>query len=411
MKSLEQIIARKIIGSGPLTFETFMEMALYYPDLGYYASPTKSIGREGDFYTSPHLHPAFGALLGRQLLEMWVVMGRPALFHAVEMGAGMGYLCKDILDYLRTPSGDTTLQEKKKGFLHSLHYVIVEPYSHFEEQQRALVKNPGEDPLPPFHSFLRKGRHRGGDHEGTAKCSGCIRWVKSLDELADVTGCILSNELLDAFPVHLIEMDDKLKEVYISLDAGTFREVLDEISTPEIEKYINEHAPELPRGYRTEINLRMKDWLRDVDRTLSRGFLLTIDYGYTAREYYSDDRTKGTLLCYHKHLFNENPYQLVGEQDITAHVNFSSLKRWGEGLGLKTLGYCGQGIYLIASGIDDVITELYSGSTDYLSEVSKIKGLIMPQGMGESHRVMIQYKGDGVPELHGFSMRNLAGIL
>ncbi len=183
------------------------------------------------------------------------------------------------------------------------------------------------------------------------------------------------------------------------------------MSSQEIVDYISQFSINLHPGYRTEINLRIRNWLEELNSILSTGFLLTIDYGYSSKEYYSEDRIKGTLLCYHRHLYNENPYQHIGEQDITAHVNFSSLKLWGDELGLKTIGYCSQGTFLAASGIDEVIIELYFHSADYLSEISKIKGLIMPQGMGESHSVMIQFKGDGLPELRGFSMRNLRGNL
>ncbi|MEW6600245.1 MAG: SAM-dependent methyltransferase, partial [Nitrospirota bacterium] len=205
---------------------------------------------------------------------------------------------------------------------------------------------------------------------------------------------------------HLVEMGNKLKEVYVTYNGREFVETLDDISSQDLVHYFRQHNIELQSGYRTEINLRIRKWLEDVNNSLSRGFLLTVDYGYSAREYYYEDRTKGTLLCYHMHLFNENPYQHIGEQDITSHVNYSSLKIWGEELGIKTLGYCPQGTFLVASGIDEVITELYSGSSDYFNEISKIKGLIVPQGLGESHSVMVQYKGEGLPELRGFSMRN-----
>lgn len=379
MTPLEQIIFERTKKEGPITFEAFMEMALYYPDLGYYSSPETNIGKKGDFYTSPHLHPAFGAMIAKQLIEMWEFMGKPSEFNAVEIGAGSGYLCKDIFDYLNKPSDDPSLPEIKRAFLDSLKYIIVEPYGHFEKKQRALLK--------------------GGASEK-------VSWVKSLKELPAITGCIFSNELPDAFPVHLVQMEDELKEVYVTSEGGEFKEELSKISTGDLIDVISQFQLKLAPGYRTEINLQIKKWLKDITDVLSEGFLLTIDYGYTAREYYSDDRTKGTLLCYHKHLFNELPYQHIGEQDITAHINFSSLKKWGEELGLKTIGYCPQGTYLISLGIDKVITELYAGSPDYLGEISKIKGLIMPQGMGESHSVMVQYKGERLPGLRGFEMRN-----
>ena len=162
-------------------------------------------------------------------------------------------------------------------------------------------------------------------------------------ELSAIEGCILSNELLDAFPVHLVEMDEELKEIYVAVADGHFTEIKGALSTDSLASYLKEFSIELPAGYRTEINLRIRDWLASSSEILSKGFILTIDYGYPAREYYSEERNRGTLLCYYHHQVNENPYQNIGVQDITAHVNFSSVKKWGEEFGLKTLGFCNQG--------------------------------------------------------------------
>lgn len=344
-----------------------MEMALYEPGLGYYASEKTEIGKAGDFYTSSHLHPAFGAMIGRQVEEMWEVMKRPTDFHVIEIGAGAGYMCKDILNYLT-----------KRDFFNLLTYVIVEHSPFMQHKQEKLLEG-----------FL----HR-------------VKWCSSLKEAGSIRGCILSNELLDAFPVHLIEMEDELREVYVDADRGTLFEIKGDVSTGAIADYLNEFSIELPKGYRTEINLRIKDWLRSVDEVLSEGFILAIDYGYSAQDYYSDDRNRGTLLCYYKHQINEDPYKNIGEQDITAHVNFSSVKKWGEDIGLKTLGFCQQGVFLIALGIDEIINELHESSPDYLFEVAKIKGLILPGTMGETHKVIVQYKGRGLPEPKGFSIKN-----
>ena len=390
MSDLEQIVINKIRQEGPITFEAFMDMALYYPELGYYASPGTVIGRKGDFYTSPHLHPIFGAMVARQLMEMWEVMGRPQEFHAIEMGAGAGYLCKDILDYL---SATSNVAEE---FMKAMKLVIVEPYQHFEDAQRKLLDNDANDSSQL--SFSKGGQ--------------TITWVQSLPALGrDITGCIFSNELPDAFPVHIVEMDNELMEVYINVKGEKFVEEKGELSTEELSGYIGQFSAGLSSGYRTEINLRIRGWLREISSVLKEGFLMTIDYGYSAREYYDDERSRGTLLCYYNHNFNESPYQHIGKQDITAHVNFSSLKEQGVEFGLKQLGYCPQGTYLTASGIDEVIMELYKDSPDYLTEISKVKGLIFPQGMGVSHQVMVQYKGEGVAELRGFSMRNLVNNL
>jgi SAM-dependent MidA family methyltransferase len=397
MNPLEQIIIDRIKREGPITFETFMDMALYHPEYGYYASSAARIGREGDFFTSSHLHPVFGAMICRQLFEMWRTMGKPPAFDIVEMGAGHGYLAKDILEYLKHAP------ETMSGFSDAARYSIVEQYAHFEEKQRTVLFS-APPSFPP-----KKG-------EAPTKSTGGrdfppVTWVRSLNELKDIKGCMLSNELLDAFPVHLIRMNGTLHEIVINHSGNEFIEETRDVSSGDILNYFTLFSVRLPQEYRTEVNLRIKEWLEDVTAVLKEGFLLTIDYGYSANEYYSDDRTAGTLLCYRGHAFNDSPYRNIGRQDITAHVNFSSLKLWGDGLGLKTVGYCPQGTFLTAAGIDEVITELYADSADYLSEISKIKRLIFPQGMGESHNVMIQFKGDNIPSLRGFSMRNQVDLL
>ena len=364
--NLERRIIERIEKEGPITFETFMEMALYEPGLGYYASERTEIGKAGDFYTSPHLHPAFGAMIGRQIEEMWKVMKKPSEFSVVEIGAGAGYMCKDIIDYLG-----------KRSFSPSA-YIIVETNPFMRHKQEKLLEG-----------IFDK-----------------VKWVSSLKDVGTIKGSIISNELLDAFPVHIIEMEDELREIYVAVDHKTLTETKKDLSTDAIADYIKEFSIELTEEYRTEINLRIKDWLNSVDEILSEGFILTIDYGYPAWNYYSDYRNRGTLLCYHKHQLVENPYQNIGEQDITTHVNFSSVKKWGETLGLKTLGFCQQGAFLIALGIDEIMKELYENSKDYLFEVAKIKGLILPGTMGETHKVIIQYKGKGYPELRGFSIKN-----
>ncbi len=367
MNKLEKKIIDKIKKQGPLTFENFMEMALYEPGLGYYATNKLEIGKAGDFYTSQHVHSIFGSMLGRQIKGMWEIMGKPSNFLIIEPGAGVGYTCKDIMDYLN-----------KEGLLGSFTYVIIEKNSFFQEKQKNLLEN-----------YLDN-----------------VTWSDSLAELDKMKGCIFSNELLDSFPVHLIQMDDELKEIHVTADNNNLHELRGHPHNSALADYVKEFSLELPEGYRTEINLRIKDWLVTIQHILSEGFILTIDYGYPSHEYYSPERNRGTLLCYHKHETTENPYMNVGEQDMTAHINFSSVKKWGEELGFDTLGFCNQGTYLVSLGIDEMIQELLANQKDYLFEVAKIKKLILPGTIGETHKVMIQYKGKQIPELRGFSMKN-----
>lgn len=357
-------LRERIRDKGPLTFAKFMSMALYEPELGYYTSPRTTIGRTGDFYTSPHLHAIFGWMLGKQIEEMssWLKDGKLAI---IEQGPGKGLLAKDILDYLR-----------KTGLYQEIEYFIVEMNPYLRERQKELLK----------------------DHKEK------ILWLESLSGLEEkeLKGILISNELLDAFPVHVVEMTEEgLKEIYVTADDGSFMEILGPPSTPELEKYIKTFAEEeFPPGYRTEVNLQMKNWLRDVSSVLKEGFIITIDYGYPAWDYYSPERPRGTLLGYYRHQVTENFYENIGNVDLTAHVNFSALKKWGEESGLKCIGFCPQGTYLISAGID----ELMAGMDPF--ELAKIKGLLLPGTIGGTHKVMVQYKGEGGPELKGFTLRN-----
>lgn len=373
MNPLQKKIVEKIKEEGPITFEQFMSMALYDPDLGYYNTESGKIGREGDFYTSSHLHPVFGAMIGRQITEMWDVMGRPDNFSIVEMGGGAGYVCKDLLGSLR-----------HTDFYSALQYIIIERSPVMRDNQQKLL----------------------------SEFSGKVKWVAALNECGSITGCILSNELLDAFPVHLLRMEDSLKEIYLDFDAENgLVERTGDLSSNEIADYFREFSIEIRKGHTTEVNLAIRDWLHEINEALLRGFILTIDYGYPSWDYYSEDRDRGTLMCYRKHQVSENPYVNIGEQDITAHVNFSAVKKWGEELGIKTAGFCGQGVFLVSLGIEDDLKRIAEGTKDYVFEIARIKKLILPQGMGESHKVLVQYKGPEPPGLRGFSIRNQIRIL
>ncbi len=368
---LKELIIERVRREGRISFRDYMETALYHPEYGYYTRGIERIGPEGDFYTSPHLHRIFGEAVGLQICEMLRHLDEGGELKVVEIGGGKGYLAEGVLIRLIEELGGRNIE-----------YLIVEKNRRWAESQK---------------DYLSGFKHH-------------LRWTSSLDEISPFKGVILSNELFDAFPVHLIEYRSGFKEVFLEVRAGELVEVLSDIKNPALLEYINEYEiPEI-EGYRTEVNLEMKGFLNVLSGVLREGFVLTIDYGYPAWEYYLPERTRGTLLCYHRHTVSENPYRLVGEQDITAHINFTSLVRWGREVGFEPLGYAPQGTFLISLGIDRLIQQNLEKDRGFERELPKIKGLLL--GMGDTHKVLVQYKGENLPTgLSGFSLRNRLSLL
>ena len=373
MNELEGLIRQRIERDGPMTFEAYMSHALYEPGLGYYTSTGTEIGRGGDFYTSPHLHPIFGQMLGRQVEELWEALGRPGEFKIIEPGGGRGFLAYDMLEYLRN-----------RDIYTHLAYTLIELNPAMAERQRELLK----------------------DHTDR------LAWATELSQAGEA-GIIVSNELLDALPVRMVRMgEDGIEEVCVGINEGRLVEVFAQPRTGAIENYLEEFGVELSAGYRTEVCLALRGWVRRAAAAITRGFIITIDYGYPAENYYAEERDRGTLLCYRQHRVDEDPLDMPGQKDITAHVNFSSLKRWGEAEGLQCEGFSRQGPYLVSMGIDETISSLYAHRPDFAEHINKIKGLIMPGAMGDTHYVMVQSKGvelDG--PLRGFLMKDEARSL
>ena len=362
---LEVFLRERIAQDGPIPFVDFMQQCLYNPRWGYYAAPRQRIGKEGDFFTSSSVHSLFGRLVFRQLRQMAEILGGET-FTVVEQGAGEGHLCLDILNAARTEDPD---------FYHRLDYVLVEI---------------GED-----------GRRR--QKELLAEHASRVKWV-DFDQLEPVVGCFLSNELVDAFPVHLVEQTAQgLSEVYVDWQNGAFQEKMGSLSTPRIEEYFSRLGITLREGNRAEVNLAAEDWMSAVAQKLQRGFVITIDYGYQAQELFSPLRRTGTLLCYQHHQTNENPLENVGQQDITSHVDFTTLPLVGEEFGLKPLYFGPQYRFLMGLGFVEELMKLQADLKDPKEERAlrmTLKNLIMPdQGMGETFKVLVQGKQVGTPKL------------
>jgi SAM-dependent MidA family methyltransferase len=336
-------------------------------------------GKGGDFYTSPCVHPLFGGLIAKQLSQMSEQLGG-GFFDVVEQGGGRGFLCEDILQWAK---------KNASAFYQRLRYHLIETSPH----------------------LLKEQRERLGEHEKEGK----VFWMdpEAFQEGKNLMeGCFLSNELVDAFPVHQVIFDHgNLREIYVTQDHGRLAEQWGELSEPRIASYFQSIGIKLQEGQRAEVNLKALDWVEKVARCLGKGFVLTIDYGYLAKELYGSHRRKGTLLCYYQHQTSENPYERLGEQDITSHVNFTSLIQKGEEVGLHLTGLVPQYRFLLALGLLQEMESLgrEMSEMDALRLRLTLKHLIEPEiGMGEVFKVLIQHKGIDQPPLDG--LRDLGSI-
>ncbi len=306
---LQQLIIEHIQQEGPITFADYMRMALYEPGYGYYVTGPAKMGWEGDYYTSTDVSTFFAHSMGRQLYQMWELLGLPTPFVVLEQGAGRGNLVKGIQAW--------AAQE-----------------------------------FPNFHSAL--------DYRSEDINTG----QDALSGEADHPSVILSNELVDAFPVHIVELRDKrLYEVYVTVQPdGHLYELLAEPSSPEVACYLDNYKipwQTFEDGWRAEINLDALRWIAQTARRLMapsqtrkrRGFILTIDYGDKAQELYTSSRPYGTLACYFQHQLTGRPLIRPGEQDITAHVNFSALINEGRRQGLHLHSFTTQRQWLTEMGI------------------------------------------------------------
>ncbi len=313
----ERAIRRRIARHGPITFAEYMERALYGTG-GYYSR--NAVGT--DYYTSPQVHPAFGALLAVQLFQFWRLLDRPHPFYVIEPGAGDGLLARDIRN------AAAHLPER---FSNSLHYVACDRHS-----VSRGVRSPSTGTL----------------------VADALRLP-----LRHVTGCIISNELLDALPAHRVRKErGTLRELYVSIQSdvadgyeGQFEEVTGDLSTPDLESRLSDLGISLSDGQTAEICLSLDDWAESMAATLDTGFVLTIDYGRSAHDLYDPVyRPHGTLVTYRSHRQTDTPLMDTGRQDITAQVDFTSVQLAGERAGLTTLGNMPQGRFLSRLGLQTI---------------------------------------------------------
>ena len=347
-------IAREIAAAGGwLSFARYMELALHAPGLGYYSAGSTKFGTAGDFVTAPSLGRVFGRTLARQAAQI-LHAGIPDL---VELGAGDGRLARDLLAELEALG---SLPQR---------YLILETSADLRARQRDLLRR------------------------DVPRLAGRVEWLDTLP--ASLTALVLGNEVLDAMPVHIIEVSaGGVAERGVTLAGGEFQWQ----SRPATGALLAAaQALALPPGYITEINLAAQSFVATLAAALERGVALFIDYGFPAAEYYHPQRSEGTLMCHYRHRAHGDPFAWPGLTDITAHVDFTAMAHAGERAGLHVAGFAAQAPFLIGCGILDSLAATGAPeSIPYIRAASSVQKLLAPSEMGELFKVLALAKSEPI---------------
>ncbi|MFD2612785.1 class I SAM-dependent methyltransferase [Paenibacillus gansuensis] len=361
---INSLIAR-ISGSteGSISFRDYMEACLYHESWGYYMSDSPKLGREGDYYTSSFV----GSLMGEMTacaLSPYLVSLPDEQIMIVEWGGGSGRLAKQMLD---------TWEEKFPEIYERIRYVSIEKSpAHRRLQYEALARHASKI------EHLTSGQWiQGGPYRSVA---------------------VISNEVPDAFPVYrYIYEGTGWREIRVgwSEDSGKFIEIYEGKPVPEHECYLSAYLPSPAVGQKAEVNMDAITWMKEIGQAVESGYVLTLDYGHEAEELYAAHRREGTLLCYYQHQASSDPFIRVGEQDMTAHVNFSACIDAGEQAGLELVSLKTQKEFLVEAGILGELQE--HAVQDPFSPAARrnrgIRQLLLSDQMSELFKVMLQSKG------------------
>lgn len=360
-KLLNQIYIDIDAHHGKISFARYMEMALYTPGLGYYSAGATKLGENGDFVTAPEISSLFGQCIAKQCEQ--VLQPSDSI---LELGAGTGKMAVDILK---------TLQPKR--------YYILEVSADLKERQQQLLQTQ----VPELYDR--------------------IEWLSSLPEKNSFSGIIVANEVLDALPVHRFRLDKNgIQEIYVRKGKEGLEFCYDIPSSPgllEAVKNLQDGILKDIQDYESEIHLSIPPLINSLADSLHRGLMLFIDYGFPAHEYYHPDRNCGTLMCHHQHRSHENPLILPGEQDITAHVDFTAVAYAAVNAGLQVKGYTDQASFLLGCGLMNLAETSKQHPLKLSQEIQK---LTMPHQMGELFKVIGLTKGLDEIDLMGFSLRD-----
>jgi SAM-dependent MidA family methyltransferase len=379
---LSRLITEQIQEAGPVTFREFMELALYHPELGYYNRSRSRLGKSGDFYTSSHVGPIFGWTIGRAIEKVLAAEGDFAAegksgskrsrrsVPIVEFGAGEGFLAKDVLEYF---------QHQNPSLFERVQYVIVEQSPALRRAQTRLFDR---------YADLQKR----------------VRWCAA-DELEPFSGVVLANEFIDALPFHRVVLtEDGFKEIFVDLNEGGFVEKLGMISSARVDALIHEVEVEYeeswdspwPVAQQVEVSVDAVDWIGSLSERMERGRVLIIDYGDKAGRLYRNHPSQGSVRAFFQHQLSDRYYEHVGEQDLTADVNFSLLLKAALDHGFEDPEFATQAEFLLENEILKVVEEreraLHLSSEEARNARRQILNLTLPEMMGTRFKVLTMKK-------------------
>jgi len=370
--ALADHIRDTIRNRGPQSFAWFMAQALYHPQHGYYSSGRAAIGRRGDYFTNVSVGPLFGQLLAAQFAEMWERLSNsdraeadfqqridnPEIigvrepfwdFIIVEQGAHHGEFARDLLEASRA-----LLPE----FFQAIRYLIIEPFPILQDRQSETLCE-----------FEEK-----------------VSWKKSLTEVDPFVGVHFSNELLDSLPVHVIASTGRgWREKFVAIERDKFVFVDQAIVDPALKARVA-LLPERPAGYETEVNLAVLDWIDNVSARLIRGYVIAIDYGFERGEFYARHRTAGTLQVRAQHRRLASPLEQIGQADISAHVDWTSLTEHAERSGLRVQGFTDQH-HFITGILSELLREEVEKTADAKAKRA-LQTLLHPEMLGRAFQVL-----------------------
>ena len=385
--TLRQKIEGEIRERGPMPFSRYMDLCLYHPEFGYYSRNLEQFGKAGDFYTSSDVHAVFGRLMARQFEEMWRALGSSEKVEILELGPGRGLFAQDVLDWS---------EKKFPEFFDALHYSLAESSPALRQRLPATLSKHFRSGKASLAQRLKPPSYDGS--RGKAKAMSFHGVFSISDEVPII---VFANEFFDALPVEVLSPQGAL---YIAEKDGRLFETWDTASAEALE-FLDHYGVHPEAGERIEAPLIAQHYMSQIAATVKRGLIIAIDYGYTRQEQLAG-RHRGTIATYRQHSVSANPYEAPGEQDITAHANFTALAAAAEQSGMQVQPVVTQSQFLLGVGEHNQFADAFEECRlpqERAKVALQLKHLVTPAGMGESFHALVASKGVDAGRVAGLS--------